>query len=49
MGLLLSNLRGLSGEGEVEVGDREWFGGLLKLLLLDVHSFKIITIINQGY
>jgi hypothetical protein len=47
MGLLLGRL---GGKGEVEMGDRELFGGgLLKLLLLGVHSFKIITIINQGY
>ena len=49
MGLLLGNLWGLGGKWKVEMGHRELFGGLLKLLLLDVHSFKIITIINQGY
>jgi len=49
MGLLLGNLRSLGGKWKVEMCHRELFSGLLKLLLLDVHSFKIITIINQGY
>ena len=50
MGLLLGSLRQLRGDWEIEMCDWELFvGGLLKLLLLGVHSFKIITIINQGY
>ena len=47
--LLLSSLRKLAGcDWKIKMSHWELFG-LLKLLLLGVHSFKIITIINQGY